>query len=623
MALTVDDKPSGFRPIGAGSLIYKFTEASLSGKPNYRVEISLNGLSTPIFEFRPDASLKVYCDIAPMLRSVLTFSTEAATRLNSTYVKYQAKWDGGSDALVSLTTDVIYFYLGYDNYLNRRSKFSIDVTGGEFLIPTSKLFAWANRTAYVDFICGGDLPANSTLKFTPPGGSTSTLLTFNGALKELKSVGYKFPSSGTLRLGKDEWVAGTGANTNQWDAICYGRVGSVDRFVAVARTGVGNRVMTSDDYGATWTPRTSAADNNWQSVAYGNGVFVAVATSGTGNRVMSSTDGITWTIRTSAADNSWQSVTFGNGKFVAVASSASSNRVMTSTNGVDWFGNDAIAGVWLDVVYGAGKFVAVGTGASCMTSFNGTDWTAQTITSRSWNGLCYGGGQFVAVATSGTGTRVATSPDGITWTLRNAAADLSWVDVEYGNGLYVAVALDGTGATKSMVSSDGITWSHVTMDNQPWNAVAFGAGRFVAVAEFTTVVDTLVACASIDVTVLPECSNPIYLKWLNDLGGISQWLFDVNQVYGFQPQDLGRFHNKQVYATDLTDEAWEMLAELIKDGIEYGDNYRAGQSVYDFTNESSPIQVLPVPKTVSMETKAERSTLNFTIRYPRLNNMMQ
>ena len=56
-------------------------------------------------------------------------------------------------------------------------------------------------------------------------------------------------------------------------------------FVAVANTGAGNRVMTSPD-GVTWTIRTSAADNDWRSVTYGNGVFVAVAITGTGNRVM-------------------------------------------------------------------------------------------------------------------------------------------------------------------------------------------------------------------------------------------------------------------------------------------------------------------------------------------------
>ena len=41
--------------------------------------------------------------------------------------------------------------------------------------------------------------------------------------------------------------------------------------------------------GITWTSRTSASDNDWYGVTYGNGTFVAVAASGTGNRVMTST----------------------------------------------------------------------------------------------------------------------------------------------------------------------------------------------------------------------------------------------------------------------------------------------------------------------------------------------
>jgi len=82
--------------------------------------------------------------------------------------------------------------------------------------------------------------------------------------------------------------------------------------------------------GITWTSRTSAADNQWRSVTYGNGLFVAVSDSGTGNRVMTSPDGITWTSRTSAADNQWWSVTYSDFIFVAVSISGTGDRVMTS-----------------------------------------------------------------------------------------------------------------------------------------------------------------------------------------------------------------------------------------------------------------------------------------------------
>lgn len=90
--------------------------------------------------------------------------------------------------------------------------------------------------------------------------------------------------------------------------------------------------MTAEylDRGASWTVRTSAADNNWYAVAYGNGLFVAVGITGTGNRVMTSPDGVTWTNRSSAADNQWQGVTYGNGLFVAVAATGTGTRVMTA-----------------------------------------------------------------------------------------------------------------------------------------------------------------------------------------------------------------------------------------------------------------------------------------------------
>ena len=160
----------------------------------------------------------------------------------------------------------------------------------------------------------------------------------------------------------------------------------------------------------TWTSRTSAADNSWHSVTYGNGLFVAVSYS-VGNRVMTSPDGITWTSRTTPASGSygWYSVTYGNSLFVAVASGTGiGNRVMTSPDGITW---------------------------TLRTSAADNDWWSVT----------YGNNLFVAVSYTGTGNRVMTSPDGIIWTLRTSATDNDWWSVTYGNGLFVAVANTGTG----------------------------------------------------------------------------------------------------------------------------------------------------------------------------------
>ncbi|TAE79470.1 MAG: hypothetical protein EAY81_11205, partial [Bacteroidetes bacterium] len=118
--------------------------------------------------------------------------------------------------------------------------------------------------------------------------------------------------------------------------------------------------MTSPD-GINWTIRTSAADNRWYSVTYGNGVFVAVAESGIDNRVMTSPNGINWTIRTSAANNEWGSVTYGNGIFVAVATTGTGNRVMTSPDGINWTSRTSASdSYWYSVIHSNGIFVAVG-----------------------------------------------------------------------------------------------------------------------------------------------------------------------------------------------------------------------------------------------------------------------
>ncbi len=72
----------------------------------------------------------------------------------------------------------------------------------------------------------------------------------------------------------------------------------------------------------------------------------------------------------------------------------------------------------------------------------GSEWIMRSSPSNNWTSVCYGDGLFVAVANTGTGNRVMTSPDGITWTIRTSAADNSWTSVCYApdKGLFVAVA---------------------------------------------------------------------------------------------------------------------------------------------------------------------------------------
>jgi hypothetical protein len=229
-------------------------------------------------------------------------------------------------------------------------------------------------------------------------------------------------------------------------------------FVAVSsdvQGGLNAASMYSYD-GTTWT-LGNAPRGDWQSVAYGNGVFVSVASSTSTTKVMTSTDGINWTNRTPAsATNVWRGVTFGNGIFVAVSISPTSGdpNVMTSTDGITWTSRTppGNTNTWA-VAYGNGLFAAVGLTGSVMTSPDGINWTNRVApAANDWKDIAYANGKFVAVSNSGTGNRVMSSTDGITWISEASANDYSWTGLTNGNGKFVAVSDSGTG-NRVVVSS--------------------------------------------------------------------------------------------------------------------------------------------------------------------------
>jgi hypothetical protein len=296
------------------------------------------------------------------------------------------------------------------------------------------------------------------------------------------------------------WTSRTSAADNNWRSVAWSP--SLSLFVAVANSGTGDRVMTSPD-GIAWTIRTSAADNNWVDVVWSpeRSLFVAVANTGTGNRVMTSPDGINWTIRTTPADNSWFGVAWSPSLllFVAVAYTGTGNRVMTSPDGIAWtIRTSAADNGWVDVAWSPSLslFVAVaisGTGNRVMTSPDGINWTTRTSAAdNNWVDVIWSPERslFVAVANTGTGDRVMTSPNGTTWTSRTSATDNNWSRVIWSpeRSLFVAVANTGTG-NRVMTSPDGITWtSRTSAADNSWLSIAWSPSlsRFVAVANTGT-----------------------------------------------------------------------------------------------------------------------------------------
>lgn len=129
-------------------------------------------------------------------------------------------------------------------------------------------------------------------------------------------------------------------------------------------------------------------------------------------------------------------------------------------------------------------------------------WTAlanpAAASGTAWFDVAYGGAsgseQYVAVGvgTSSAG-RIITSPDGVNWSAQQDPGPESlkeWRAVAYGAGRFVAVGdYGGSGAERVMTSTDGINWSYATTvpTTTTWQSLAYGGGKFVATAYSGTV----------------------------------------------------------------------------------------------------------------------------------------
>jgi hypothetical protein len=139
----------------------------------------------------------------------------------------------------------------------------------------------------------------------------------------------------------------------------------------------------------------------------------------------------------------------------------------------------AVDTLWLP----GGTFVAVASNsvaAAYSSDDIDDDWSTTTLPgSSNWSSVTYGSGKFVAV---GEGAGGACSTDGITWTAMSISPTMR-SSVIYGKDKFVAVGKNTVGA----YSDDGTTWSTTTLPGSSgfWTGVAYGNDRFVAVSSDT------------------------------------------------------------------------------------------------------------------------------------------
>jgi len=246
-------------------------------------------------------------------------------------------------------------------------------------------------------------------------------------------------------------------------------------FVAV---GIDDDTCSMYSYdGVTWSgtsePALCSGTHQWSSVVWSPdlGIFAAAAMSGEYDR-MTSSDGMTWSYTTTASglnEIAWSS---SLGLFAGVRYGGG---LQTSPDGITWTSRTPPAGLetakWSTICWSPDLtlFVALsrsGGDDQAMTSPNGITWTQRSHTgiNARFLSVCWSPELtlFVAVGLDGL---VATSPDGINWTLRIAAANntVNWYSVCWSPELALFAAIATNGGTKNiMTSSDGINWTNRT-----------------------------------------------------------------------------------------------------------------------------------------------------------------
>jgi hypothetical protein len=291
--------------------------------------------------------------------------------------------------------------------------------------------------SYVDGSVIESFPNNTSTAIT-----NFTDVSYSGSL--IRGVVYGngiFIATGaSSRLYSFDGINWTVPSVSGWqcDKIAFGN----DLFVGVGFatvSGVPTAFAYTSTDGLTWTSRTPAAALWWREIVFGNDLFVAVSRSGTGNRVMTSTDGINWNSRSTPMDANFTGIAYGNGVFVAVSEGGigvTGGNVMTSTDGIIWTQRN-LNWTASTVHFANGKFT---TGYRYST--NGITWTEANLNFNA-EGITYGNGYFVGVTNFGA-NRIYYSTDAITWTDTASPTLNSYRDITFGENTFVAGADSGS-----------------------------------------------------------------------------------------------------------------------------------------------------------------------------------
>jgi hypothetical protein len=209
-----------------------------------------------------------------------------------------------------------------------------------------------------------------------------------------------------------------------------------------------------------------------------------------------------------------------NAAFMAI-STATNSAAYSTNQGATWVATASTTGKTnlRSMAYGNNLYIAVGGTSSAVaisyypgtvSSLTTTTWTDQssniTTSGQGYSAIAYGAGVFCAVGGTSSTASTFTAADPTKWYAGASLTSKTWVDIAYGNGRFVALASDGTinyttdwqpnAWTISPSNQANNTW--VATLNNPlyangvttWKNISYGQGLFIAVATSSQAVAT-------------------------------------------------------------------------------------------------------------------------------------
>lgn len=218
---------------------------------------------------------------------------------------------------------------------------------------------------------------------------------------------------------------------------------------------------------------------SFRSVAYGNNTFVAILNTSTNN--WTSPDGLTWTKQTGFTSGTYTGIAHNGTTFLVLANSVSvTNAYGISTNGVTWtFGNLPAAMIQCTDLQAYGNtFYACGSsGATAWmaTSTDGVNWTVKSVPlfgAAGANTIAYKASTNTIVIGMNSGILVASTDGGTTWSAGRPALAAAFpaTSIVTCDGTYFYMPV--TSQAGYFRSLNGINWSFMPLPEYgTWNTV--------------------------------------------------------------------------------------------------------------------------------------------------------